>query len=308
MVLLAGVAHRWDVIGVGENSVDHVYLVRALPQPGGSLSKTQILDRKVLCGGQMATAIATCASLGLRTKYVGVAGSDEHCGLLRTELARRGVDLAALAARDEENRYAVILVDASTGERVVLWHRGSGLNLRPEEMPLADLAQARVVHVDQTDQSAALRAAKTGRAGGALVTTDIDELLPVTPELMSVATHAIFAEGLPQQMTGIGDLEPALRRIRSTCGATLVVTLGKDGAAALEGDRFHREPAFSVSAIDTTGAGDVFRGGFIYALLSGQPVDGALRVANAAAAVSCTRVGALNGVPTLAEIAKLTEG
>ena len=55
-------------------------------------------------------------------------------------------------------------------------------------------------------------------------------------------------------------------------------------------------------AVDTTGAGDVFRGGFIYALVHGQPMDQALRTANAAAAVSCTRLGALNGVPTLAEV------
>ena len=55
-------------------------------------------------------------------------------------------------------------------------------------------------------------------------------------------------------------------------------------------------------AVDTTGAGDVFRGGFIYALVHGQPIDQALRTANAAAAVSCTRLGALNGVPTLDEV------
>lgn len=307
MVLLGGVAARWDVIGVGENSVDHVYLVRGLPQPGGSLSKTQILDRKILCGGQTATAMGTCASLGLRAKYVGVAGADDNGGLLRRELQRRGVDVGALAERDE-NRYAVIMVDESTGERVVLWHRGNGLNLRLDEMPIDDLAHARVVHVDQTDQNAAVRAAKAGRAGAAFVTTDIDQVLPVTPELMSLATHAIVAEDIPQRLTGKGDVEDALRVIRRTCAATLVVTLGSRGSAVLDGDRFHLEPAFDVAAVDSTGAGDVFRGAFIHALLSPQPIDHALRFANAAAAVSCLRVGALNGVPTLDEIAGMIEG
>ena len=81
--------------------------------------------------------------------------------------------------------------------------------------------------------------------------------------------------------------------------------MGEHGSSALEGDRFHHEPAFKVHAIDTTGAGDVFRGGFIYALVNGQPIGQALRTANAAAAVSCTRLGALNGVPTLAEVHEL---
>ena len=82
----------------------------------------------------------------------------------------------------------------------------------------------------------------------------------------------------------------------------LCVTIGDHGALALDGDILHRQPAFTVHAVDTTGAGDVFRGGFIYALVDGQPIDQALRIANAAAAVSCTRLGALNGVPSREEI------
>ena len=83
------------------------------------------------------------------------------------------------------------------------------------------------------------------------------------------------------------------------------MTLGEQGSSALVGDRYYHEPAFKVHAVDTTGAGDVFRGGFIYALVNGLPMDEALRTANAAAAVSCTRLGALNGVPTLAEVHEL---
>ena len=106
-------------------------------------------------------------------------------------------------------------------------------------------------------------------------------------------------------LTGLADTEGALRKLRKTLDNVLVVTMGEHGAAALEGDCFYHEPAFNVHAIDTTGAGDVFRGGFIYALVDGQPMDRALRTANAAAAVSCTRLGALNGVPTLDEVREL---
>jgi len=70
---------------------------------------------------------------------------------------------------------------------------------------------------------------------------------------------------------------------------------------ALEGDRLVHVPAFSVEAVDTTGAGDVFRGSFIYAYLNGWSIDDTLRFANAAAAVSCTRLGAIASVPSLEE-------
>ena len=66
-----------------------------------------------------------------------------------------------------------------------------------------------------------------------------------------------------------------------------------------------RSPGFPVTAVDTTGAGDVFRGGLIFALLRGWHTAEALRFANAAAAISCTRLGAIDGVPSLADVEQL---
>jgi sulfofructose kinase len=297
----------WDVVGIGANSVDFVNILPGYPQPSGAFAKMRIRERQVLCGGQTATAISACASLGLRCKYVGVSGTDENGRRLRAELARRRVDVEDLIIRDAENQFAVILVDETTGERIVLWDRDERLCLRERELPLEALAAARVVHVDDVDDDAAIRAARLGLAAGAIVTSDIDRLTDRTEELAASVTHAIFAEHVPPRLTGIDDMERALRKLRTRYAHVLCVTLGDRGAMALEGDRFHHEPAFRVRAVDTTGAGDVFRGGFIYALLQGQPMAQALRTANAAAAVSCTRLGALNGVPTLQEINTLME-
>jgi sulfofructose kinase len=296
---------RWDVVGVGANSVDFVNLLPGYPQPFGSFAKMQIRDRRVLCGGQTATAVCTCASLGLRSKYVGVSGTDENGRRIRTELTRRNVDITDLIIRDAENQFAVILVDETTGERIVLWDRDDRLRLRDRELPREALAGARVVHVDDVDDDAAIRAARFARDAGALVTSDIDRLTLRTEELVSSVTHAIFAQHVPANLTGVNDMETALRKLRKKHANVLCVTMGEHGAIALDGDRFYHEPAFRVHAVDTTGAGDVFRGGFIYALLHHQPIDQALRTANAAAAVSCTRLGALNGVPTMDEVREL---
>jgi len=296
---------RWDVVGVGANSVDFVNLLPGYPQPFGSFAKMQIRDRRVLCGGQTATAISTCASLGLRSKYVGVSGTDENGRRIRAELTNRNVDITDLIIRDAENQFAVILVDETTGERIVLWDRDDRLRLRERELPVEALAAARVVHVDDVDDDAAIRAARIARGAGAFVTSDIDRLTERTEELAASVTHAIFAQHVPTHLAGTNDMEAALRKLRTRHHNVLVVTMGEHGAMALVGDRFYHEPAFKVHALDTTGAGDVFRGGFIYALVHGQPIDQALRSANAAAAVSCTRLGALNGVPTLDEMNEL---
>jgi sugar/nucleoside kinase (ribokinase family) len=73
----------------------------------------------------------------------------------------------------------------------------------------------------------------------------------------------------------------------------------------LEDDRLHHVPAFIVNATDTTGAGDVFRAGFIYGLLQGYNLGDIVRFASAAAAASCTREGAMSSVPTPADVEHL---
>ena len=83
------------------------------------------------------------------------------------------------------------------------------------------------------------------------------------------------------------------------------MTLGARGAMLLDGERLHRVGGHAVRAVDTTGAGDVFRGAFIYGQLRGDPPDQVLRFANAAAAVSCTREGAIGGIPTVGDVERI---
>ena len=109
---------------------------------------------------------------------------------------------------------------------------------------------------------------------------------------------------MPTRLTGLNDQEEALRALRQPHHQLLCVTLGEQGAMALDGEASSRA-GVQVDAVDTTGAGDVFRAGFIYALLRGWPTETSLRFANAAAAVSCTRLGALGGIPSLDEVEAL---
>jgi sugar/nucleoside kinase (ribokinase family) len=297
----------WDVVGIGANSVDFVNLLPGHPEAQGPFAKMKITRQVICCGGQMATALVTCARLGLRAKYIGVTGTDDSGRRIREELARHEVDLSDLVIRDAPNQFAVILVDAGTGERIVLWDRDERLALRERELPVEAIAGARVVHVDDVDQEAAIRAARIGREAGRIVTSDLDRLTPRTEELVAAVTIPIFAEHVPPALTGEADQERALRKLRARHDGLLVVTVGARGAIALEGDRLHRVPAFEVEATDTTGSGDVFRGGFIYGLLNGWPVERTLRFANAAAAASCTRLGAINGAPGVEETQRLVD-
>ena len=295
----------FDVVGVGAASVDFVYLLPAYPAATAALAKMRISRHFVSCGGQVATALSSCARLGLTAKFVGVTGTDDNAKQVRSELAARGVDLADVVIRDVPNQYAVILVDEHSGERIVLWDRDERLRLRDRELPPELIAAARVVHIDDVDAEAAIRAASLARAAGTVTTTDIDRINECTMELAKASTIPIFAEHVPTTVTGVSDPAEALRALRAHHQGVMCVTLGIRGAMALDGDNLVHVPAFAVNAVDTTGAGDVFRGGFIYAYLNGWPLEETLRFANAATAVSCTRLGAMASVPSLEETQRL---
>jgi sulfofructose kinase len=291
-----------DVVGIGENSVDLVYRVPRLP---GSGEKVRVGTCRRLLGGQVATTLATCAALGLRTRYVGAFGNDEHGRLVRSELEQRGIDTTYATVRYAANRHAVILVDEHTGERSVAWQRDASLQIRPGDLPDDALTGSRLLHVDNVDEEAAIAAAQRARAAGLTVTTDIDEVRTRTPDLVAAASFPILAEHVPQALTGETDPERALRALRRRHDGMLCVTLGGRGSMLLAGEQLYEAPAFRVDAVDTTGAGDVFRGALIFSLLRGDSPDAMLRFANAAAAVSCTREGAIGGVPNLLEINQL---
>jgi len=292
----------WDVVGIGANSVDFVHLLPGYPQPFGSFAKMKIDRQEILCGGQTATAMCACAKLGLRARYAGVTGTDENGRRVRNELSQRGIDLTDVIIRDAQNQFAVILVDETNGDRIVLWDRDERLMMRERDIPVEAIAAARVLHVDDVDQAAAIRAAEVAREAKVPTTSDIDRITERTQELIDAVTIPIFAEHVPTRVSGVNDREGALRALHRPHHHILCVTLGENGAMALDKDGIHYAPAFQVEAVDTTGAGDVFRAGFIYAMLRRWPTDEILRFANAAAAVSCTRLGALGGIPSLEEV------
>lgn len=298
----------FDVIGVGANSVDYVYRLHEYPRPDSPAAKVRITSHQISCGGQTATTLCTCAAMGLRTKYVGTIGSDDNGRRMRDALTRRGVDTKHVVVRDDANPFAVILLDETHGERVVLWHRQPALTLTSGDIDESWIQGARLLHVDDVDQDAAIRAASMARAAGIAVTSDIERVARRTEELVAAVTVAMFAEHVLQDLTGDSDEERGLRALRQRHAGMLCVTLGARGAILLAGDRLYREPAPQVKAVDTTGAGDVFRGAFIRALLRGDDPPQILRFANAAAAISCTRPGAIDSVPTTEETMRLLEG
>jgi len=296
------------VIGVGANSVDRVVILPGAIHILGASGKMPLVTRSLMCGGETATLLCACASFGLKSAYVGVVGADSEGETIRTALSSRGVDVRQLREHPTTTRGSVILVNRDTGDRIVLSDRNQALNFRPGEISLSQISSTRVVHVDDADQDAGIGVAAFAAGAGIPVTSDIDKISDRTESLVAAVTYPIFDSHAPVVLTGEADPERALRKLRRLNAGLLCMTLGASGAAALDGDRFVLSPGFDVNPVDTTGAGDVFRAGFVFGLLRAWPLVDQLRFANAAAALSCTRLGAIASVPTLDEVQQLQRG
>jgi sulfofructose kinase len=268
-------------------------------------SKVEFRSANLLPGGQVASAIIACQQWGLSTRYVGKVGDDSAAALHRSEFARVGVEAHLLTARGCPSQQAFILVD-DNGERTVLWKRDERLTLRSEELQRDWIVDARALHVDGHDTAAATAAAGWARAAGVPVIADLDELYPGVEGLLKNVDYLITSRDIPGRLAGENDLRKSLPAVRSRFDCRLAAaTLGAEGVLAWDGTQFHYAPAFRVQPVDTTGAGDIFHAGFIYALLQGWMLPRQLEFACAAAALNCTAVGARGGIQSTEAIERL---
>jgi len=291
-----------DLVGVGLNATDTLLPVAHYPASG---SKIEISSAQVLPGGQVATAVVACQQWGLRTRYVGKVGEDSAAALHRAEFARTGVEAHLLTAPGCASHQSFILVEDS-GERTVLWKRDDRLTLRPEELKQEWILNSRALHIDGRDTAAATLAAGWARAAAIPVISDVDELYPGVEALLKNVDYLIASRDIPGRLMNEPDLRRSLPALRNRFGCRLTAaTLGHEGVLAWDGTQFHYAPAFCVSTVDTTGAGDIFHAGFIFGLLQGWPLPRQLDFACAAAALNCTAVGARGAIQSVDSIQKL---
>jgi sugar/nucleoside kinase (ribokinase family) len=293
----------FDVVGMGLNSVDFLTVVPAFPAPN---SKMKMLHFSKQGGGQVATALVALSRWGLKTKYIGKVGADELGQFSLQSIRQEGVDVSSVTIEpDATNQFATILVDASTGDRTILWNRDDRLMYREGELRKEEVCCGRLLHLDGHDIRAAIQCATWAKEEGIPTVADLDKVEPLTSQLIREIDFLITSSRFPTLYTGISDQKEAFLELQKQAPGFLCATLGPSGAMAwVNGEIFYAK-GFNVKTLDTTGAGDVFHGGLIYGLLQNWEVEQMLRFANAVAALKCLDLGGRRGIPTLEKVQPL---
>jgi ribokinase len=301
------------VLVVGSANVDFTVTLPRLPRPGETVTDGTLL---VARGGKGANQAVAARRLGAEVRLIGCVGDDPSGREVRQALAGEGIGVdALLTTAVAATGTALIAVDAE-GRNQIAVAPGANRALTPEDVDRRepDFAWAEIVVVSlEVSLASARQALECGRRHGALTLLNPAPLPERGLDFLALADYATPNEGEAARLTGLtlaglDAVATVAAAVRARGPAHAVLTLGAAGAFVDgPGGRLHA-PAFPVAAIDTTGAGDAFNGALAVALAEGRRLADAVRFANAAAALACTRRGAQPSMPSRADVERLLAG
>jgi sulfofructose kinase len=289
------------VVCVGIAVLDQIYRVAKLPVQAGKHFASVYRE----CGGgPAANAAVAVARLGGSAELWSRIGADATGESIRRELEGWGVDTVGVRAfTGARSGSSSVLIDDS-GERQITAFADPTMPVDSDWLPLERLDGARAVLGDLRWAEGSATALDAARERGLAAVLDADAT-PAGAErgACQAASHILFSRAGLGQLSGAENLEGGLLTAASRWPeAWIGVTDGRGGVHWLEAGAMRSLRAPTVRAVDTLGAGDVFHGAFALGLARSLVEAEALRFANAAAALRCTRFGAREGFPTAGEV------
>ncbi len=304
--------HHYDILVIGELNVDLILTGEDVTPEFGQVEK--LVEDAILALGSSSAIFACGASrLGLQVAFAGKVGDDDFGRFMLRTLQERGVDTTPVVV-DSNVKTGLTVHLARADDRAMLTYPGTIAAFRAAEVDEDLFARTRHVHLSSFFLQTGLRPGlaglfKSAHAASATVSLDPgwDPAENWNGTLQQVLAHVdVF---LPNKQEAVhvastADLEMALDRLVQRL-PLVVAKLGTEGAVARRGSQEIRSPAFDVEAVNTTGAGDSFNAGFLYAYLRERDLATCLRWGCACGALVTTQVGGIAGQPTVSEVKAL---
>jgi len=286
---------------VGHCTLDTICVVPRFPPPD---SKMELQEFAVQGGGAAATAAVTLSQLGIATSFVGKVGDDERGDTIRRSLAHMDVNVSGMIVQPKSvTQFSDIIIEAVSGRRTTYWTRGSVEPMLETDVSESLLKGVHLLHVDGHHPAAQLRLAQAARKAGIIVTFDAGDFTKGASKLIALTDVMIASERFASEFSGLGEMTDAMAKIREAGPETVVVTMGAEGSLGIDSEGTHyQKPIVLAEERDTIGAGDVYRGAFIFALFDGKPLSDAMAFATAAASLSLRELGGRSSLPSRAEI------
>jgi ribokinase len=295
------------ILVVGSSNTDMIIKLDRIPRPGETILGGAFVTA---AGGKGANQAVGAARAGGQVTFIARVGRDMFGDQAVAGFVKDGINVDYVT-RDKTNPSGVALIFvAKDGENSIAVAGGANAKLSPADVRKAKAAFAGasvlVMQLEtplETVQAAADLAAKAG----VRVIVNPAPAQPLPDKLLNRVSILTPNETEAELLTGIAvkddvSAAAAATKLRARGVRTVIITLGARGAFVATESGEQLVPGFKVKAVDTTAAGDIFNGALAVALAEGKPLELAVRFANAAAAISVTRLGAQPSAPTRREI------
>jgi sulfofructose kinase len=287
-----------DVLCVGHACYDLVFSIDHHPDA----DEKTFADKLISCGGgPAANAAVTVSRLGLKSAFVGYLGNDFYGQRHLEEFSQEAVNTDLIVRGDSPTPLSAILVKPD-GRRTVVNYKGATPPLPADSIDLSGW-HPRVILFDGHEPEASLALMKAIRDRGISTVLDAGSVHRGSLKLLEQVDYTVASRKFARECTGKGDPQQAALKLGQYCSA-VVITLGEAGLVWKNEDGSGSLPAFSLAAVDTTGAGDAFHGAFAAGLAYGKPWEDLLTYASAVGALCCTKYGARPAIPTAKGLAE----
>ena len=287
------------IVNYGSMNIDNVYSVEHMARPGETILAT---GRGVFCGGKGLNQSIAIAKAGGEVYHAGILGEDG--GMLLDALHRAGVDTACVRRAAGPSSHTVIQVDANGQNSIIVF---GGENMRPTEEDidrvLEGFGPGDAVLMQNELYTSPLMMRKAAARGLCVIfnPSPVNDALADYP-LESVSWF-LLNEIEGEALTGESEPQAILARMKEKYpSASVVLTLGAEGAYCMHEGQTLYQPAFRVKAVDTTAAGDTFTGYFVSGLAQGMPMERIMKRAARASSIAVGRMGAADSIPLAAEV------
>jgi sugar/nucleoside kinase (ribokinase family) len=266
-----------NVITMGAHILD--VLVRPVTDIPPRQETALVEQIRMTVAGTAAGTALTFAKLGAAVSTAGAIGTDPTGDLLLSLLDRADIDTCLVVRKGDAPTSMSVLPIRPNGERPALHLLGANLAFTLDDVNWEAVAAADHIHlggVEMLGPDFATRILKHAKENG--VTTSVDLIAPggmgtfdLIAPAMAYTDYLLPNEEQVLGFTGASDLDDGCRKLLDAGAGLLAITCGADGALVVSGEGTQQVPAFAVDVVDTTGCGDAFSAGFVYASLVGRP-------------------------------------
>lgn len=264
--------------------------------------KAEVLNDRYQVGGPVPTALCLLSKFGMSATFQSKWAEDQYGAMIEQDLLQQGMSFfAPICHSDSRTGFAHVWLEQKTGQRSIAGFRGSH-TIDPVELDGEVIAKHDALHLDGWSGEAALEAIRVMRAAGGRVFMDLGSPKPDLEKMLAGVDHLNCPQSLLARLFDSDDLQRGAQRLLQMGPSSVTITRGQQGVAYFSEEEEMEQGAFPVEVVDSNGAGDVFAGAMIFAIMQDWPVEKSLQFACAAAALKCAKLGNREALPSLSEV------